>query len=137
MLTARWSLAASAVRTSGVPVHPISTNPEEINVSRAKREVHIRWQDGHESVFGFDTLRQQCPCALCNDQRNKQSASGGLSLTVLSGPVLQAGQIQVSEVKPIGRYAVNFVWSDGHDSGIYSYTFLRKACPCLICRGSQ
>lgn len=109
----------------------------EISVSREKRVVCIRWQDGHESVYGFDLLRKDCPCALCNDQRSKQSPSASLSLTVLSGPVLKTGEIQVTEVKPVGRYAINFVWSDGHDSGIYSYTFLREACPCPPCRGSR
>ncbi len=115
----------------------ISTNPREITVSREKREVHIRWQDGHESVYGFDLLRKECPCALCSEQHGRQAASSGLSLTVLSGPVIQAGEIQMTEVKPVGRYALNFVWSDGHDSGIYSYAFLRGACPCPACRGSQ
>ncbi len=75
-------------------MNPIATNPKEISVSREKRQVHIWWQDGHESVYSFDWLRKECPCALCNDQRNKQSMSGGLSLTVLSGPVLKAGEIQ-------------------------------------------
>lgn len=112
----------------------VSTDPAEINVSREKREMRIRWQDGHESVYTFDLLRRECPCALCNDQRNKRSA-GGLNLMVLGGPVIKAGEIQASEVKPIGRYAVNFVWSDGHDSGIYSYNFLREICPCPACRG--
>jgi DUF971 family protein len=112
----------------------MSTNPKDISVSRERREVHIRWHDGHESLYSFDLLRKECPCALCNDQRNKQSGFGGLGLTVLSGPVLKAGEIQVTEVKPVGRYAINFVWSDGHDSGIYSYTFLRESCPCPVCR---
>ena len=111
-----------------------SSNPREITVSREKREVHIRWHDGHESVYGFDLLRKECPCALCNDQRGKQAASSVPSLTVLSGPILTAGKIQVTEAKPVGRYAINFVWSDGHDSGIYSYSFLRAACPCPACR---
>ena len=121
----------------GTHMDPISTNPKEISVSREKREVHIRWQDGHESLYGFDLLRKECPCALCNEQRSKQPVSGGLSLTVLSGPVLKAGEIQVTEVKPVRRYAINFVWSDGHDSGIYSYNFLREACPCPTCRGDR
>ena len=115
----------------------IATNPREISVSREKREVQIRWQDGHESVYGFDLLRRECPCALCNDQRSRQAASGGLGLSLLRGPVLTAGQVQVAEVKPVGRYAINFVWSDGHDSGIYSYAFLREACPCPACRGRR
>lgn len=118
-------------------MEPTTTHPKEITISRDKREMHVRWQDGHESVYGFDLLRKECPCALCNDQRGRQAASAGLSLTVLSGPIVRAGDIQVTEVKPVGRYAINFVWSDGHDSGIYSYAFLRGACPCPACRAGQ
>ena len=49
--------------------------------------------------------------------------------------MVRAGEIQVAEVKPLGRYAVNFVWSDGHDSGIYSFDYLRGLCPCPACCG--
>ncbi len=113
----------------------LSTNPKEITVTREKREVRIRWQDGHESAYGFDLLRKECPCAVCNDQRRRPSPPGSLAL--LAGPVVKMGDIQVTEVKPVGRYAINFVWSDGHDSGIYSYNFLREVCPCLACRGGR
>jgi DUF971 family protein len=115
----------------------VSTDPAEITVTRDTRKMRIRWQDGHESSYPFDLLRKECPCALCNDQRSKPAAPVGLNLAVLSGPVIRAGEIQVTEVKPIGRYAVNFAWSDGHDSGIYSYSFLRSLCPCPTCRGSR
>ena len=111
-----------------------STDPVDISVSAGRREVRIVWRGGHESVYPFDLLRKECPCALCNDQRGKPSASAGLSLTVLSGPVLKAGEVQVREVSPVGRYAINFVWSDGHDSGIYAYAYLRGLCPCSACR---
>jgi DUF971 family protein len=111
---------------------PGSAEPIEITVSTARREVSIRWRDGHESRYTLDLLRRQCPCALCVDQRGKQAAPATLS--VLSGPVVRAGEIQASEVRPVGRYAVTFVWSDGHDSGIYSYAFLRDLCPCPACR---
>ncbi len=111
----------------------VSAIPTEITVLREKREVHIQWQGGHESVYSFDLLRKECPCALCNDRRSQQPA-GGISLTVLSGPVVKSGEIQATEVKPVGRYAINFVWSDGHDSGIYSYSLLRALCPCAACR---
>ena len=112
-----------------------STDPAEITVTRDRRELRIRWQDGHESVYAFDLLRTECPCALCNDRRSKPPAPAGPSLMVLSGPVVRAGEIQVTEAKPVGRYALNFVWSDGHDSGIYTYSFLRGLCPCQTCRG--
>jgi DUF971 family protein len=114
-----------------------SSDPEDISVSTARREMRILWKDSHESVFPFDLLRRECPCALCNDQRSKSSASAGLSLTVLSGPVLKSGEVQVKEASPVGRYAINFVWSDGHDSGIYAFDFLRALCPCASCQKAR
>jgi DUF971 family protein len=114
-----------------------STDPADISVSRARRELCIRWQDGHESVYPFDLLRKECPCALCNDQRSKASAAGGPGLMVLSGPVLKPGEVQVTDASPMGRYAINFVWSDGHDSGIYAFDYLRALCPCPACREGQ
>jgi DUF971 family protein len=113
-----------------------STDPADISVSRTRRELCIRWQDGHASVYPFDLLRKECPCALCNDLRSKAPASGGPSLAVLSGPVLKVGEVQVNEVSPIGRYAISFLWSDGHDSGIYAFEYLRELCPCPACRAA-
>jgi DUF971 family protein len=113
-----------------------STNPADITVNREQREMRIRWQDGHESVYPFDLLRKECPCALCNEQRSRAAAPTP-SLAVLSGPVVRVGEVQAKEVTPVGRYAVNFGWSDGHDSGIYSFTYLRALCPCPACRAAQ
>lgn len=114
-----------------------SSDPTDISVSTARREMRILWQDGHESAYPFDLLRRECPCALCNDQRGKSSGTAGPSLTVLSGPVLKAGEVQVKEVSPVGRYAINFVWSDGHDSGIYAFDYLRSICPCVSCQTNR
>jgi len=108
-----------------------STDPADIEVSRQRREMRIRWQNGHESVFPFDLLRKECPCALCVEQR--EAAPMPAALTVLTGPVVKAGEVQAKDVKPIGRYAINFVWSDGHDSGIYSFGYLRSLCRCPAC----
>ena len=111
-----------------------STDPADIEVSRQRREMRIRWQNGHESVFPFDLLRKECPCALCVEQR--EAAPKPAALTVLTGPVVKAGEVQAKDVKPIGRYAINFVWSDGHDSGIYSFGYLRSLCRCPACLAS-
>ena len=113
-----------------------ATDPADISVSRERRELRIRWRDDHESVYGFDLLRKECPCALCNDLRGRAAAPVP-SLTVLSGPVLRAGEVQASAVEAVGRYALKFVWSDGHDSGIYAYTHLRGLCPCPTCRSER
>jgi alkylation response protein AidB-like acyl-CoA dehydrogenase len=43
----------------------------------------------------------------------------------------------VTAARPVGRYAISFVWSDGHDHGIYPYTLLRDLCPCPACRARR
>jgi DUF971 family protein len=116
--------------------HVDASDPADISVSRERREMRIRWRDDHESAYGFDLLRKECPCALCNDLRSRAAAPVP-SLTVLSGPVLRSGEVQAAAVEPVGRYALKFVWSDGHDSGIYAYTYLRGLCPCPACRSRR
>ena len=41
--------------------------------------------------------------------------------------------IKTSEMSPVGRYGVKFHWSDGHQTGSYSFEYLRKICPCGEC----
>jgi DUF971 family protein len=40
----------------------------------------------------------------------------------------------LQDVQPVGRYALQFSWSDGHDTGIYSYALLRRLCQCDVCQ---
>jgi DUF971 family protein len=42
--------------------------------------------------------------------------------------------VQIRNLVPVGAYAVQIVWSDGHDTGIYSFETLRRACSCPECR---
>lgn len=112
---------------------------QQITVDGEQRAMTIRWGDGHESVYPFDLLRKECPCALCGEERKKRAASqktGGLSLSVMQGPVVRVGDAQVTDVQKVGRYALNFSWQDGHHTGIYTYEFLRSLCPCARCAGS-
>jgi DUF971 family protein len=81
-------------------------------------EIHIRWQDGHLSVFTHLFLRQSCPCALC--RKASESPLG-------PPPVVQ--NVKALNYAPVGRYALQFFWSDGHSSGIYSFTELRELRP--------
>jgi DUF971 family protein len=95
--------------------------------------VDIVWSDDHRSHYDFPFLREECPCATCNDQRaKKQSAPvpGGGSGSVL--PIYKP-KITARAAKPLGNYALQFDFSDGHSSGIYSYDHLRTICQCPEC----
>src|SRR3972149_5052041 len=69
----------------------VSSDPAEVIVDRQERVLLITWKDGHRSVYSFDDLRRDCPCASCDDARSRQKTGGGRS--VFTGPALQRGTV--------------------------------------------
>jgi len=96
--------------------------------------VDIVWADQHVSHYDFVYLREQCPCAMCNDERNKKEEmnlrGGGSSGSVL--PLFKP-RPTARAAKAVGNYALQIDFSDGHSTGIYSYDYLRTICPCEQC----
>jgi len=84
----------------------------------------IEWTDGHKGVYPVRFLRQHCPCAACTDEW-----TGVVRIKPDDVPLL----IMLQDVEPVGRYALKFTWSDGHDTGLYSFPFLRRMCQCDLC----
>jgi DUF971 family protein len=97
--------------------------------------VEIDWRDGHKSSWSFRWLRDACPCATCNDEREKSGREPGDSKPKpQSLLVMYQDPPRPVEVKPIGKYALRFKWNDGHEAGIYSWDYLRRVCQCAVCR---
>lgn len=97
----------------------------------------IAWKDGHESAYSFPFLRDACPCALCNEEREKSDRKPGEPVKPPPGALpMFKEKARPSHVEPVGRYALRFNWNDGHDLGIYSWPFLRENCPCEACRAA-
>jgi DUF971 family protein len=89
----------------------------------------IDWKDGHRSAWSFRWLRLACPCATCHEEREKDGRAAGVAkakpATLL--PMFEAPPKPV-EVTPVGKYALRFKWSDGHEAGLYSWDYLRNVC---------
>lgn len=98
--------------------------PKDIS-QKGPRELAILWQDGHESVYPVRFLRQSCACAGCVDEW-----SGALRYSKEDIDP----DVHPTAVKGVGHYAIHISWSDGHDSGIYTFERLRKLCPCRQCQ---
>jgi DUF971 family protein len=90
------------------------------NIAVAGRELALAWADGKESYLAFDELRRLCPCSMCRSQREAPSDP----LRVVKAPA--RGEVTIRNLVPVGAYAVQIVWSDGHDLGIYSFEALRQ-----------
>lgn len=77
----------------------------------------IRWADNAESRFDAATLRRACACAQCINEW-----TGEQMLKAESVP----DDLKIENIGVVGRYALNFHFSDDHETGIYSFEYLRK-----------
>ena len=84
----------------------------------------IDWDDEHSSLYPFKALRGECRCANCIDEW-----SGRRILDTGSIPV----DIQIVDFIEVGRYAIQILWSDAHETGIYSFELLGSLCRCDRC----
>ena len=100
----------------------------KVNVTTGEG-VEVNWADGHSSRYTFPYLRDNCPCAMCNDEREKK-ASTGSSAAVL--PMFKP-RVTAKSATSVGNYAIQIQFSDGHSTGIYSFDALRELCPCEAC----
>lgn len=106
--------------------------PVDIKKS-GENQLMIEWDDGHKSLFAIDMLRRKCPCAACKTAREKK-ASEANPLRVLSPGETLPEDLEIQEAEIVGRYAIQFGWSDGHREGIYSFDYLLSLCQCEQCQ---
>ena len=105
-----------------------------VHVSSGKG-VDIVWSDGHSSHYDFPYLRDECPCALCNDERQKKREAkfSGAPATNSSLLPMYKPKIAAKSAHPVGNYALQIDFNDGHTAGIFSFDYLRSICPCETC----
>lgn len=91
----------------------------------------IEWSDGHRSVYSWQHLRSNCPCASCREERLQPPDP----FRILKPSEIPAGgPIKPLAMTPLGRYAYKITWSDGHDTGLYTFETLRELCQCDKCQ---
>jgi DUF971 family protein len=113
----RWIVNFVVGRDFGIVTHDSST-PVEIVADRAAGTLTITWADGKVSLISARDLRWACPCAVCRGEWGRPGRLEGLS-------VLPDDELTLSDVRAVGSYGISPVWSSGHDSGIYSFEYLR------------
>ena len=93
----------------------------EIEPREIKQEgdngLRITWADNFVSNYTAPELRRACPCAQCVNEWTGQRTLQ---------PENISDELSIVDVSIVGRYALNFRWSDGHETGIYSFRYLRE-----------
>lgn len=88
-------------------------HPQPLEINRhGAHDIQIRWNSGEQAVYPARFLRGQCPCAGCVDELTGQRTVTESLLPILVYP---------TKIEPVGRYAIQIFWSDGHSSGIYTW----------------
>jgi ATP-binding protein involved in chromosome partitioning len=104
---------------------PLATTPSEIRQA-GERQLAIAWADGGKSLFDVRELRLACGCATCVDEWTGEDRLDPASVPEDVHPVT---------IDPVGRYAIQITWSDGHDTGIYPFDRLRNLSAALATPG--
>lgn len=93
---------------------------------KANSFLEIEWNDDTTCQYPLSHLREACPCVECRGGHQymgmKYAPDNLLSLT-------PARSYDVLEILPVGNYAIQPVWDDGHDTGIYTWEYLHYICP--------
>jgi len=117
------------------PLPRIALTPEKVRVLLTEgKGLEIDWADGHRSAWSFAWLRAGCPCATCVEERAQQGRKAGQPMPKAAELLpMYTPPAKPASAHPVGRYALQFNWQDGHSGGIYSWDYLRRHCQCREC----
>ena len=101
----------SASRPTGTRATPIGLRRHDL------RTLAVLWADGHRDHFDVRDLRLACRCALCIEEMSGRK---------LLDPKKVRADVSPRVISSIGNYALGIDWSDGHNSGLYSFDHLRS-----------
>jgi len=86
-------------------------------IEESDRELSVRWSDEVETNYTAASLRRVCPCASCVNEWTGEKILRDESIP---------DDLTFLQTSIVGRYALSFVFSDKHDTGIYTFVYLRK-----------
>lgn len=92
----------------------MKVEPSKI-IEENESEISIEWSDGRATSYRASELRRNCPCAGCVNEWTGEK--------MLKDEAVPE-DISFSHISIVGRYALNFHFSDGHETGIFSFQYL-------------
>ena len=99
-------------------ISPLSLEKNE------NRELVIRWSDDILQIVKIRSLRENCPCATCMEKNMAPKEAPKGELKILSPA--ETMPLDIVSMRPVGNYAYNIEFSDGHTSGLFTLELLRK-----------
>ena len=92
-----------------------------LDIQQIGGELAVKWDDGGESFVPLERLRRCCPCAGC---KGEVDIMGNLYKNP-DRPLTPAA-FKLLRIERVGGYAIQPTWADGHESGIFSFEYLKR-----------
>lgn len=92
--------------------------PKQIKILN-KESIFIKWDNEKETTISLKYLRDECPCANCKGETILLKTYRPPKLNITSPDMYV-----IQKIEPVGNYAIQITWKDGHNTGIYSWEYL-------------
>lgn len=100
--------------------------PKNITLNREEKVLIIDWSAEESCRYPLSHLREACPCVECRGGHHNMGINNAPENLLVLKPARSYG---VDDIQIVGNYALQFVWDDGHHTGIYTWEFLYYLCP--------
>ncbi len=91
--------------------------PSNIRALQAEQVLEVTWPEGRIDRFPYRFLRSECPCASCRNEWTGERIVREDSIRT---------DLKLEGMEPVGTYAVQLAWNDGHSSGLFTWDLLRR-----------
>jgi DUF971 family protein len=95
-------------------------SPKQVKIFK-KDNLRITWEDSTEIILSLKYMRDECPCAGCKGETILLKTYRPPAPTVVTPEMYQVKNIEV-----VGDYAIQITWKDGHNTGIYSWDYIKQ-----------
>jgi len=95
-------------------------SPKQVKIIN-KDKLKIKWDDLTETILSLKYMRDECPCAGCKGETILLKTYRPPAPTVVTPEMYQVKNMEV-----VGDYAIQVTWNDGHNTGIYSWDYIKQ-----------
>lgn len=95
-------------------------SPKQVKIFK-KNNIKITWEDSSETILSLKYMRDECPCAGCKGETILLKTYRPPTPTVVTPEMYKVKNIEV-----VGGYAIQITWQDGHNTGIYSWDYIKQ-----------
>lgn len=97
----------------------MTASPTNIRALRDPAALELHWPGGNIASLPYLLIRENCPCAACVDE---------ITGVRILDPATIPADIRPQQMSFAGNYALKITWSDGHDTGLFTWDSLRRLC---------